>query len=125
MQLAIHHLAGIPKDIGFVLTKSGSPIGWCDSLIALAHMLPEHQGKEVPLRKFAKLVQDLSAERANVVHSAWTGRVEDVISGVGLPKKGRKPALEIKMSPKEMRAIADRILNARDGLMQIIGWPWL
>jgi hypothetical protein len=124
IQLAIHHLAGIPRDIGFILTKPCSPASWCDSLIALAHMLPEHQEKENPLRRFAQVVNDLAAERANVVHSAWTDRIEDVVSGIGLPKKGRKPTLDIKMSPKEMRAIAERILDARDGLMKIIGWPW-
>jgi hypothetical protein len=137
MQLAIHSFAELPPDISFALTKSGSLTGWCDTLILLAHIVPKHAHKEIPLRKLAKHLQDLQADRANVVHSSWTllmranargnlvaVKKPGVARGIGAPKKGRKSAtLDIEMTATEMEAIADKILKAKETLMEIISLP--
>ena len=133
MQLCIGALAGIENDALFVLTKGLSYTGWKECILALALRQSFGEAHEREARKLFNDLDALQLERNKAVHTAWMyeerfegdplkwvgGTTGTSAAGSAFPKRGRKSLIAVEMTIIDMAQIADRIIGARETLIEL------
>jgi hypothetical protein len=132
LMAAIGELLGLEIDVGAALAGLFTNINaMTDAIVRLANELDQWADLAPQLEAHCNGINDLAAERNNIVHGTWDvtiGRDDrgayiihaPTASGRGFPKRGRKPTKRFEFTALEMREVAIASHEATEALLHLI-----
>ena len=132
-QSLISTVAGFDSFKCVILTKAANIHDWKVMLHTLVLLEYKDSVADQKLTRLYRKISDLQGERNSIVHTHWnqkqieTGLLKgtplppgEIVSGLGLPKRGRKVFISVDKTAAEMRHVAKNIEKAKIELYEIV-----